>query len=174
MGNIHEHRNNKNKQKNKTKHNLGMASVMLNDTISKADLDKHREAFQSIKMPDENQQFQFAVNLIRSARSEDVDEGLRMFQTLFSSTRDEDIKRDSLYYMAVAQTKLNQYEQALKYLNAILKIQPNNDQVKELKSEVERRMRNDGLLGVGIVGGAALTGILGLVPLGAAMIAKKK
>ena len=88
-------------------------------------------------------------------------------------TRDENIKRDSLYYMAVAKTKLSEYEEALKYLKTILNIQPTNEQVRELYDEVNNRMKKDGLIGMGIVGGAALVGFFGIVGLGAAMLAKR-
>ncbi len=93
---------------------------------------------------------------------------------MFAKTSDEDIKRDSLYYMAIAQTKLSNYDQALKYLNTILNVQPNNDQVKELIAEVNKRINRDGLIGIGIAGSAAFVGFLGLVGLGTALILKKK
>ena len=151
-----------------------MANIMLNDFIADQDLSKHREKYNSIKLPSEDDQFQFALNLIRSKHSHFVTEGLSLFKILFTRTKDEDIKRDSLYYMAIAETKLNNYEQALRYCKTILNIQPTNDQVRELYGEIENRMKRDGLIGVGIVGGAALVGVFGLLGLGAALVAKKK
>jgi len=78
-----------------------MATIMLDDTISQAEVAKSREAFDSIKLPTENDKFQFALCLIRASNKNHIAEGLSLFQTLFTSTKDEDIKRDSLYYMAI-------------------------------------------------------------------------
>lgn len=147
---------------------------MLDDSISDEELSKYREKYSLIKNPSEIDQFQFGLNLIRSKVKSCIEEGLAVYQNLFTKTADEDIKRDSLYYMAIAQTKLSNYDQALKYLNSILNVQPNNDQVKELIAEVNRRVKRDGLIGIGIAGSAAFVGFLGLVGLGTALIIGKK
>ena len=42
--------------------------------------------------------------------------------------------------------RLNEYETALKYLDAILHVQPGNHQAKNLKDEIERRMTRDGCM----------------------------
>lgn len=81
---------------------------MLDDTISEEELSKHREKFSLIKVPSEIDQFQFGLNLIRSKNKSFIEEGLQLYQSLFTKTSDEDIKRDSLYYMAIAQTKVFQ------------------------------------------------------------------
>lgn len=151
-----------------------MAKVMLEEFISEHELEKSRDKYNSIKRPTENDQFELGLNLVRAKNRVDVKEGLSMFQILFTETNDDDLKRDVLYYMAVAQTKLNNYEEALKYLQSILNVQPNNDQVKELYVEVNRKMKRDGLIGLGIVGSAALVGFFGVVGLGAAMLASRK
>jgi fission 1 protein len=151
-----------------------MAKVMLEEFISEQELEKSRDKYNSIKKPTENDQFELGLNLVRAKNRVDVKEGLSMFQILFTESNDDDLKRDVLYYMAVAQTKLNNYEEALKYLQSILNVQPNNDQVKELYVEVNRKMKRDGLIGLGIVGSAALVGFFGVVGLGAAMLASRK
>merc|ERR1739836_64913 len=122
-----------------------MASVMLDDTISEGEVAKNRDQFSQIKMPSENEKFQFALCLIRASNKNSIAEGLSLFQNLFSNTKDEDVKRDSLYYMAIAQTKLSNYDQALKYCQSILNVQPNNDQVVDLHQEVTKLMKRDGL-----------------------------
>ena len=147
---------------------------MLEEFISDQELEKSRDKYNSIKKPTENDQFELGLNLVRAKNRVDVKEGLSMFQILFTESNDDDLKRDVLYYMAVAQTKLNNYEEALKYLQSILNVQPNNDQVKELYVEVNRKMKRDGLIGLGIVGSAALVGFFGVVGLGAAMLASRK
>lgn len=150
-----------------------MTSIMLDEFISDEELLKSRESFNSIKSPTETQRFEFALNLVRSKRKPVIEEGLDMFQKLFANTKDENIKRDSLFYMAVGQTKLSNYEQALKFLQSILNVQPSNEQVRELYIEVNKRMKKDGLIGLGIVGGAAAVGLVGIIGLGAALFAKR-
>lgn len=150
-----------------------MAKVMLEDFISEQELEKSRTKFNSIANPSETDQFEFALNLIRAKQRVQIQEGLSMFQCLFTRTKDDDLKRDALYYMAIAQTKLNNYDEACKYLKSILNVQPSNEQVKELYAEVNRKMKQDGLIGLGIVGSAALVGIFGAIGLGAAMIASR-
>jgi mitochondrial fission 1 protein len=151
-----------------------MATIMLDDYIPETELEKHREKYSLIKSPTEDDQFQLALNLIRAKNKSFVEEGLQMFQSLFSKTKVDDLKRDVLYYMAIAETKLGNYEKALKYCQTILNVQSNNDQVKELHTEVTRRMKKDALIGAGIVGGAAMAGVFGIIALGATLFVKKK
>lgn len=146
---------------------------MLDDFIAESELDKCREKFDALKTPNDNEQFEFYLCLVRAKQRACIQEGLSSFQKLFTKTKDEDIKRDALYYMAIAQTKLNNYEEALKYLQSILNIQPNNEQVRELYVEVNKRMKRDGLIGLGIVGSAAVVGFFGVLGLGAAMLASR-
>ena len=79
---------------------------MLDETITDEELSKHREKYSLIESPSETDQFQFALTLIRSKQKTFIEEGLFLYQNLFTKTADENIKRDSLYYMAIAQTKL--------------------------------------------------------------------
>ncbi|CAF4582781.1 unnamed protein product, partial [Rotaria magnacalcarata] len=90
----------------------------------------------------------------------DVRSGLQLLRELYDSTRSDDAKRDYLYYLALgknhslANARLNEYEVALKFLDAILLIQPGNHQAKNLKDEVTRRMNREGYVGMGIAVGA--------------------
>ena len=156
-----------------------MASLILDDCISDEELQKHREQFiastkDSTKLPDINTQFQYALCLVRSGNSNNIQNAFQLFKKMFDASTDEDFRRDTLYYMAVAEAKLKNYEPALKYLDTILKVQPNNDQVKELIAEVNKRIKRDGLIGIGIAGSAAFVGFIGLVGLGTALVLGKK
>ncbi len=42
--------------------------------------------------------------------------------------------------------RINEYETALKFLDAILHVQPGNHQAKNLKDEVNRRMTREGCM----------------------------
>jgi fission 1 protein len=156
-----------------------MAANILDDCISNEELQKQRENFvnsslESTQPPDVNSQFQYALCLVRSSERRHVQNGFQLFKNIFETSNDDDFKRDALYYMAVAEAKMKNYEPALKYLDAILKVQSGNEQVRDLYVEVNKRMRKDGLIGIGIVGSAAAVGFAGIVGLGLALFAKKK
>jgi mitochondrial fission 1 protein len=150
-----------------------MSTIILEECISDEELKKYRDIYNSKSTHTDDDEFQLALNLVRCKTKTLVQEGLSRFQTLFIQTQVEDIKRDTLYYMAVAEAKLNNYEQSLKYLQSILNIQPSNEQVRDLYIEINKRMKRDGLIGIGIVGSAALVGVVGLRGLGAALLTKK-
>ena len=44
--------------------------------------------------------------------------------------RDESNKRDYLYYLAIGNTKLKEYATALKYVRALLQVEPGNRQAQ--------------------------------------------
>ena len=48
----------------------------------------------------------------------------------FWQNRDETNKRDYLYYLAVGNTKLKEYATALKYIRALLQVEPGNRQAQ--------------------------------------------
>jgi fission 1 protein len=150
-----------------------MAAIMLDDCISDEELELYRQKFQRAPLIDSNTKFQYALCLVRSKNQNNIKTGLNMFKNLFDDTKDEDVKRDALYYMAIAEAKMKNYEPAIKYLKTILSVQTNNEQVKDLYVEINNRMKKDGLIGLGIVGGAAAVGLVGLIGLGAALLSKK-
>ena len=48
--------------------------------------------------------------------------------------RDETNKRDYLYYLAIGNTKLKEYATALKYIRALLQVEPGNRQAQVTKN----------------------------------------
>ncbi|CAK9299511.1 unnamed protein product [Gordionus sp. m RMFG-2023] len=62
--------------------------------------------------------------------------------------------------------------ETLKFTNSILKAEPNNRQVEDLQAKIRQQMKEDGLLGMAIVGaGALLAGTL--IGLGIALAKKR-
>ena len=84
------------------------------------------------------------------------------------------MKRDCLYYMSVSQYKLKHYDEAIKYCDAILTVQPGNHQTKLLKQHIESTVKKRGLLGMAAVGGASLVVGLGVAVIGGILAAKRK
>lgn len=147
-----------------------MAKVLLEELISEMELEKSCIKYNSLVKPTETDKFVMALNLIRSGNRADIKEGIGMFEVLFTETQDDHLKRDILYFMAIAQTKLNNYKEALNYLQSILNVQPKNEQVRDLYNEVNRKMKRDGLIGVSIVGSAVLLGVIGLAAIASSRI----
>ena len=51
----------------------------------------------------------------------------------FFQNRDEANKRDYLYYLAIGNTKLKEYAVALKYVRALLQVEPGNRQAQVIR-----------------------------------------
>lgn len=114
--------------------------------------------------------FEYAWCLIRSRYPADIRRGVILLEDLFHHG-DELAKRDYLYYLAVGNTKLKEYNKASRYIKAFLGVEPTNRQAQDLQKLINDKMRKEGLMGMAIVGGAALA-IGGLVGLGVALSRK--
>ncbi|KFM74880.1 Mitochondrial fission 1 protein, partial [Stegodyphus mimosarum] len=101
------------------------------------------------------EQFDYAWCLIRSKYPTDIRRGVVLLEDLFHNG-DATAKRDYLYYLAVGHTKLKDYNQALKLLSKFLSIEPTNRQAQVLQKYIKDKMKKEGLIGIAIVGGAAL------------------
>ncbi|CAB4014251.1 Mitochondrial fission 1 [Paramuricea clavata] len=121
-------------------------------------------------------QFNYAWSLTRSPNTNDIKKGAHLLQDLCTHGTDQ---RDYLYFLAEANYKLSEYQIALKYINRVLDIEPNNKQAKELKEKIEKKMKRDGVLGAAIAGaGMVVVGGTVLALAGAAalvgILVKKK
>ena len=67
---------------------------------------------------------------------------------------------------------LKEYAIALKYVRALLQVEPGNRQAQELETIVSKRLEKDGMIGMAVAGGAAVA-LGGLVGLGIAMAGKQ-
>ena len=91
-------------------------------------------------------QFEYAWCLVRSRYPADIRKGIILLEDLFQvcniyifdstlqllclQNRDEYNKRDYLYYLAIGNTKLKEYATALKYVRALLQVEPGNRQAQ--------------------------------------------
>ncbi|XP_048744467.1 mitochondrial fission 1 protein-like [Ostrea edulis] len=119
----------------------------------------------------EKAQFEYAWCLVRSKYIEDMKKGVALLEDLFKKATDDNARRDYLYYMSVGYTRIKEYPQALKYIKALLKIEPGNHQALDLQKYINNKMTKEGIMGMAIVGGAALA-LGGLVSLGIALTKK--
>nr|VZI39217.1 unnamed protein product [Spirometra erinaceieuropaei] len=109
------------------------------------------------------------VSCAQEARAMYVSEkesGIENYDTqfIYQSARNSrpDRRRECLYLIAIAHTKLCDYEKALQCCKSLIEVNPEDHQAVELKEEIERRTRRDGLTGLALIGGAAL-GVIGAI-----------
>ncbi|CAM2110724.1 unnamed protein product [Caretta caretta] len=117
-------------------------------------------------------QFEYAWCLVRSKYTEDIRKGIALLEELVPKGCKEE-QRDYVFYLAVGNYRLKEYEQALKYIRGLLKTEPKNTQALELEKLIDKAMQKDGLVGMAIVGGMAL-GVAGLAGLIGLAISKSK
>ncbi|XP_054851331.1 mitochondrial fission 1 protein [Eublepharis macularius] len=116
--------------------------------------------------------FEYAWCLVRSKYNEDIKKGIVLLEDLLPKGNKEE-QRDYVFYLAVANYRLKEYEKALKYIRGLLKTEPTNTQALELEKLINKAMQKDGLVGMAIVGGMAL-GVAGLAGLIGLAVAKSK
>lgn len=133
--------------------------LIVNENVSAEDLKKYEGLYleqQRRGHVSERTQFDYALCLVRSKYSEDKYKGIGFLMDLLRSSTDNHTMRDYYFFIAVAYTRLKDYERALDYVEPIFKIEPNNKQAQELKAYIKKKLKNDGLIGMAVVGGAAL------------------
>lgn len=132
---------------------------LLEETVPVADLKKfeikYNEEIQSQGRASSTAQFEYAWCLVRSKYSADIRKGILLLEDLFKN-RDESAKQDYLYYLAIGNARIKEYQTSLKYIRALLQIQPGNRQATDLEGVVKKKMERDGLVGMAVVGGATL------------------
>ncbi|XP_007483326.1 mitochondrial fission 1 protein isoform X2 [Monodelphis domestica] len=117
-------------------------------------------------------QFEYAWCLVRSRYNDDIRKGIGLLEELLSKGSKEE-QRDYVFYLAVGNYRLKEYEKALKYVRGLLQTEPQNNQARELECLIDKAMKKDGLVGMAIVGGMAL-GVAGLAGLIGLAVAKSK
>ncbi|XP_023420928.1 mitochondrial fission 1 protein isoform X1 [Cavia porcellus] len=117
-------------------------------------------------------QFEYAWCLVRSKYNDDIRKGIALLEELLPKGSKEE-QRDYVFYLAVGNYRLKEYEKALKYVRGLLQTEPQNNQAKELERLIDKAMKKDGLVGMAIVGGMAL-GVAGLAGLIGLAVSKSK
>ncbi|KAM9724664.1 mitochondrial fission 1 protein isoform 1-T1 [Dama dama] len=137
--------------------------------------EKFERKFQSEKAAgsvSKSTQFEYAWCLVRSKYNDDIRKGLALLEELLPKGSKEE-QRDYVFYLAVGNYRLKEYEKALKYVRGLLQTEPQNNQAKELERLIDKAMKKDGLVGMAIVGGMAL-GVAGLAGLIGLAVSKSK
>ncbi|CAJ0962205.1 unnamed protein product, partial [Mesorhabditis belari] len=131
---------------------------VLDERIDPYELERFRDDYErGIKTgaPTVAATFCYAHGLIKSTK-QDVNEGIRLLEDLLRKEPDEMPKRDYVYYLAIANARLKDYDRALAYLDVLLAVETHNRQARELKEIIEKKMKREGLLGAAVIGGGAV------------------
>ncbi|MCP9263277.1 hypothetical protein DINM_006612 [Dirofilaria immitis] len=111
--------------------------------------------------------YSYAHGLIKSSNT-DVRKGIQLLEDLLRKELEDISKRDYVYYLAVAHTRLKEYDRALAYIDVLLSAESNNRQALDLKDVIKQRMKKDGIIGMAILGGGiAVIGGLAIAALAA-------
>jgi fission 1 protein len=102
-----------------------------------------------------SKKFPYAVLLIRSNSRQQVERGIKFLEEIRREKSDDD-GRAALYYLALAQFRLGNYLEARQHIEALLQIEPKNRQANAMKALVNEQITKDGLVGIGLVGGATV------------------
>ncbi|XP_070710745.1 mitochondrial fission 1 protein [Pempheris klunzingeri] len=143
--------------------------AVVSDVVAPEDLLKFEKKYNNELMKgavSKETKFEYAWCLIRSKYSEDIKKGIVLLEELVQKASKDD-SRDFLFYLAVANYRLKEYEKALKYIRTLLKNEPTNKQALDLEKLIDKALKKDGLVGMAIVGGiglgvAGLAGLIGL------------
>jgi len=150
--------------------------ALLEDYVTADELKKYWQKYENERranssgVADCQTRFEYALALIRSRYTTDILRGVHEFEDL-CSTGEPNARRDYLFYLALANTKLKEYTRARDCIKKFLSVEPENRQAQELDKLIKDKMTKEGLLGMAMVGGAALA-IGGLVGLGMALAKK--
>ncbi|KAH6916172.1 mitochondrial fission 1 protein [Coprinopsis sp. MPI-PUGE-AT-0042] len=108
--------------------------------------------------------FNYAWGLVKSQLREHQVEGVRLLQEIYRAEPTR--RRECLYYLALGQYKMGNYEEAKKFNALLMEKEPTNLQAQSLSQLIEKRIStgaqysSDGYIGMAIAGGAAALGAI--------------
>ncbi|RVX71846.1 Mitochondria fission 1 protein [Exophiala mesophila] len=104
--------------------------------------------------------FNYAWGLIKSSQRSEQQLGVQLLSDIFKTTPER--RRECLYYLALGNYKLGNYAEARRYNELLMEKEPGNLQASSLQQLIDDKVSREGLMGVAIVGGAAVVaGIVG-------------
>ncbi|XP_077400851.1 mitochondrial fission 1 protein [Vanacampus margaritifer] len=148
--------------------------AVLSDVVAPEDLLKFEKKYNNELAKgavSNDTKFEYAWCLIRSKYTDDIKKGIALLEELVQKASKDDT-RHFYFYLAVANYRLKEYEEALKYIRILLKNEPGNKQALELQGLIDKALKKDGLVGMAIVGGIGL-GVAGLAGLIGLAVAKR-
>jgi len=102
--------------------------------------------------------FNYAWGLVKSPRREHQVEGVRLLQDIYRSEPGR--RRECLYYLALGQYKMGNFDEARKFNALLLDKEPTNLQAQSLEQLISQGVAKDGYIGMALAGGAAAVATL--------------
>ncbi|RXN38624.1 mitochondrial fission 1 [Labeo rohita] len=117
--------------------------AVVSDIVAPEDLKRFEKKYNAelVKGPVSRETtFEYAWCLIRSKYSNDIVKGIQLLEELVHTSKKND-QRDFLFYLAVGNYRLKEYERALKYIRTLLKNEPDNKQALELEKLINNALK---------------------------------
>merc|ERR1711936_917554 len=111
---------------------MGIMEHLLEENVALDDLKKFEARYQaelSAGQASASAQFDYAWCLVRSKYPSDIRKGILLLEDLYTN-RDEGGKRDYLYYLAIGNARIKEYQVALKFVRGLLQVEPGIDKLK--------------------------------------------
>ncbi|CAM0138321.1 Mitochondrial fission 1 protein [Umbelopsis sp. WA50703] len=102
--------------------------------------------------------FNYAWGLIKSKRSMDIENGVRLLTEIYQSAPER--RRECLYYLALGHYKMSNFIEAKKFNQQLLMHEPKNSQALELNKLIDEKVSREGVIGLAIVGSIAAVGAM--------------
>ncbi|XP_070998270.1 mitochondrial fission 1 protein-like [Oncorhynchus clarkii lewisi] len=115
----------------------GNMEAVVCDVVSPEDLLKFEKYSTELA---EDTKFEYAWCLIRSNFPDDINKGIVLLDELVHKGTKDD-QRDYLFYLAIGNYKLKEYERGLKSIRILLKNEPGNTQALDLEKLIVKAMR---------------------------------
>ncbi|CAK5082108.1 unnamed protein product [Meloidogyne enterolobii] len=118
-------------------------AFVVDEIVNPEDLEKFRKQYAEESRrgaPAAQTAFYYAHALIKSTK-EDVRTGIYILESLLKRVESDMPKRDYVYYLAIAHTRIKEYDRALEYINLLLSAESDNHQALDLKELIEQRMK---------------------------------
>lgn len=93
--------------------------------------------------------FDYGFALIRSKVAANYTLSLQLFQEVYAEAPSR--RRECLYFLAMANYKLNNHAKAKEFITTLLSKEPNNQQALALRGMIDEKVRTEGLIGLGII-----------------------
>ncbi|KAI5960848.1 FIS1 [Candida pseudojiufengensis] len=107
--------------------------------------------------PTSQTQFNYAWGLIKSNQHRLQQQGIDILVKLYK--QESEMRREILYYLSLGSFKIGDFSNAKRYIDSLLKIEPENQQALQLKDNIDDKITKEGLIGIGIAGGVLALGV---------------
>ncbi|KAI8391414.1 mitochondrial fission 1 protein [Radiomyces spectabilis] len=100
--------------------------------------------------------FNYAWGLIKSSKTEQVEHGIQLLTEIYTDAPER--RRECLYYLALGHYKISNFNEARRFNQQLLKLEPRNEQALGLNQLIDDKVSKEGVIGLAIVSGVIAVG----------------